>query len=180
MNAEIWKDVVGYEGIYQCSNIGRIKSLDHKVYHSNYKYRIQKGRIISVSKSKKGYLQVSLSKNGKRFHTGVHRIMAISFIDNPENKPQVNHIDGNKENNLLSNLEWVTNSENQIHAINGGLCSHNRGENHHMSIFSNGQIKVMRLLFKLGVNNRKVAELYNCSDAVVSNIKLNKTYINHE
>ena len=108
-NLEIWKDIQEYEGLYQISNYGRVKSLrDNK---GNYREKIIKSRP-----SKNGYIIINLSKNGKAKTFKIHRLVSIHFIPNPENKPQVNHKDGNKLNNSVSNLEWVTASENSLHA----------------------------------------------------------------
>lgn len=116
---EIWKPVVGYEGIYEVSNMGRVKSLDRLVKRNNHFDR-KKGRILSPSINSL-YPMVRLSKNGEHKSTFLHRIIAIAFIPNPNNKPQVNHIDGNKHNYSISNLEWCTQSENNAHAFATGL-----------------------------------------------------------
>lgn len=114
MKEEIWKDVVGYEGIYQVSNLGRIKSLKRK------------GKIKNTQLDKDGYEHLSLWHNSKAKRMSVHRIVAQAFIPNPENKPVVNHIDGNKTNNIVNNLEWCTRSENDIHAYKLGLRKVNK------------------------------------------------------
>lgn len=121
MTNEIWKDVIGYEDLYQVSNLGRVKSLDKtiKVCRSKGKeYQlVVKGRILKSIPIKTGYSQVGLTdKNGKLKVCLLHRLVAQAFIPNPENKPQVNHKDGNGRNNYLSNLEWCTISENGLHA----------------------------------------------------------------
>ena len=176
----IWCDVLGYEGIYVVSECGLVKSLDHNVYDSNNNFvRIQKGRLIKQQKTNKGYLRVSLSKNGKKFTTGVHRLVLISFKGFDENKQHVNHIDGNKENNHLFNLEWVTNQENQIHAIENNLTNPNLAEKHHNSKLTNEQIKEVRHLNKIKkYRNIDLANMYNISAAAMSKILRNKTYIN--
>lgn len=103
---EIWKDIEGYEGLYQISNLGRIKSLGNKSNHKNEK-------IISISsKSFSGYWVIGLCKNGKRKGYIVHRLVAKAFIPNPNNYPQINHKDENKLNNWVDNLEWCTQSYN--------------------------------------------------------------------
>lgn len=99
---EIWKDVKDYEELYQVSNLGRVK-------------RVTSGRILKGSKQTPGYLRVDLYKNGSKSKKLIHRLVAEAFIPNSENKSQVNHIDENKTNNMVSNLEWMTAKENLNH-----------------------------------------------------------------
>ena len=107
---EQWKDIEGYEGIYQISSHGRVRSF------KNGKIKIMKPRI-----NDKGYNTACLRKDGKSKYKLVHRLVAEAFIPNNDGKPYVNHIDGNKLNNNINNLEWVTPSENTLHAISTGL-----------------------------------------------------------
>lgn len=107
---EIWKDIKGYEGLYQVSNLGRVKST-----------RRNKEKIMKPNKGKKGYLRLNFTINYKSKSFQVHRLVAKAFIPNPGNLPEVNHIDGNKANNNIKNLEWVTSKENCNHAWNIGL-----------------------------------------------------------
>lgn len=106
---EIWKDIPNYEGRYQVSNLGNIKSLSFK--NQNFE------SLLKPSLNSSGYYKVELYKDKKSKVFYVHRLVATVFIPNPENKSEVNHIDGNKINNIVSNLEWNTISENQKHAI---------------------------------------------------------------
>lgn len=122
---EIWKDIKGYEGYYQVSNLGRVKRLD-KIIKQRGRYGqlldcFHKGRIKSTHIDKYGYTRVDLYKNSKCIVKQVHRLVAIAFIPNIENKPEVNHIDGNKQNNNINNLEWCTRTENERHAYKTGL-----------------------------------------------------------
>lgn len=132
MEKEVFKDVLGYEGLYQVSNLGRVKSLKRKnifycALKKEYLERPTKEKILSFNKSKRGYFQVCLTKNGKSKTYTVHRLVAEVFIDNPLNKKTVNHIDGNKENNCANNLEWTTIGENIRHAFDNGLSKpHNQ------------------------------------------------------
>lgn len=106
---ENWKVVEGTNGALEVSDCGRVKS------------NLRDGRILKPTRDKKGYLRLHVTIKRKRHSFKVHRLVAQAFVPNPESKPQVNHIDGNKENNSASNLEWVTNKENAHHAIKTGL-----------------------------------------------------------
>lgn len=114
---EIWKDIEGYEGKYQVSNLGRVRSLDRKI--GNY---FRQGKVLKPCVTRNGYLQVYLyNKNSIMKPRRIHRLVANAFIPKPKDKLEVNHIDGNKNNNNMENLEWCTSSENKKHAILTGL-----------------------------------------------------------
>lgn len=111
---EEWRDVQGYEGLYQVSNLGRVRSCDRLVtnsINSNFKVK-RKGKILSNIDHGNGYIYVSLTKEGKRENHYVHRLVAKAFIPNPENLPEIDHKDHNRENNIPENLEWVSHFEN--------------------------------------------------------------------
>lgn len=123
---EEWRDIKGYEGLYQVSSLGRVRSLDRISFHLNRwgtltKTRIR-GRIRRTNISNSGYSYLPLSKNGNDYCAKIHRLVAEAFIPNPYNYPEVNHKDGNKQNNIVSNLEWCTHSMNHIHAVATGLA----------------------------------------------------------
>ena len=103
---EIWEDIEGYEGIYQVSSLGKVKSLNFN--------HTKKEKILKPFFNRDGYLSVNLYKEGKRKQYLVHRLVAKVFIPNPENKLEVNHKDEDKTNNKVENLEWVTSKENRI------------------------------------------------------------------
>lgn len=113
---EIWRDVVGYEGYYKVSNIGNIKGVCRRVYSYNGGLTIPERQMIPY-KHKCGYLKIALTKEHNPITYLVHRLVAIAFIDNPENKRTVNHKDGNRTNNGVANLEWMTHKENIIHSF---------------------------------------------------------------
>ena len=117
---EIWKDIEGYEGLYKVSNLGNVKSLDRMVERFNNKVVI-KGIMLVQSLDHRGYPLVNLHRDGKGKTTRVHRIVAQNFIDNPLNNKTVNHKNGNKLDNRVENLEWMTYKENSQHSFRTGL-----------------------------------------------------------
>lgn len=112
---ELWKEVEGYEGIYEVSSLGRIRSLDRQKAEGRGNYK-RKGRVLQPSTADR-YAVVTLCRGGRSKYHLLHRLVAKAFIPNPDAKPYVNHIDGNVLNNKVDNLEWVTNAENQNHSI---------------------------------------------------------------
>lgn len=123
---EIWKDIKNYENLYQVSNLGRVKSLKRYVNHSGNSKRIVNEKILKPVIDDTKYFVVSLWKNNNHTRPHIHRLVAETFIPNLENKPHINHIDGNKLNNSVNNLEWCTPKENIIHAYKIGLNKNNR------------------------------------------------------
>lgn len=115
---EIWKPIAGYEGHYEVSNLGNIKSLNKR----------HKGNLLAPQRNHKGYLRVNLWKNNKKKIRMIHRLVAEAFLLNPNNYKQINHKDGNKENNCITNLEWCTAKHNMEHAYKSGL---NKGTRNH-------------------------------------------------
>ena len=106
---EIWKDIQGYEGSYQVSNLGRVKSVERITREGNHRSEKQ----MKLQKTKRGYLTVILTKDGNQKLHYVHRLVGIAFIPNPTGKEQINHINEQKEDNRVENLRWVTRKENQ-------------------------------------------------------------------
>lgn len=126
LDGEIWKDINNFENFYQISNMGRVRSLDRLSGKNNKQFY---GKIIKQFVGTSGYFFVNLKNNDKNNPKMVHCLIGIAFIPNPENKKTINHKDGNKLNNHVSNLEWMTHSENQLHAfankLNNGPYSKN-------------------------------------------------------
>ena len=118
------KNIIGYEGLYKIDKDGNIHSSPLSKHH--------KPRILKPLVKKSGYTQVCLVKDKIKKHLSVHRLVASHFIPNPSNKPQVNHIDGNKKNNKVSNLEWCTASENKLHAVH--VLGHKNSEKQRNSV----------------------------------------------
>lgn len=137
---EIWKDIPGYEGIYQVSTKGRVRSFWKKEPH-----------ILKQTLTTTGYKKVELYKDKKRKTYKVHRLVALAFILNSENKPNINHKDGNPLNNTVENLEWCTQKENVEHAIKTGLKKVYKFE-----------IKELKELYKI-YGLKKIAKMYNTS-----------------
>lgn len=123
---EIWKDIEGYEGLYQVSNLGRVKSLARTCKSKGNGIRDVTERIRKTTINNCGYVMVSLHKDKKIKNCAMHRLVANAFIDNPNNLPQINHKDGDKTNNQSDNLEWITSSDNNKHKFNElGYRPHN-------------------------------------------------------
>ena len=115
---EIWKDIIGYEGIYQVSNTGKVRKINGNAYN----YSKPKVFMLKQVGNGTGYMKVFLHRDNKCKQPLVHRLVAEAFIPNPEGKPYINHKDGIKTNNVVDNLEWCTNSENMRHAFETGLA----------------------------------------------------------
>jgi hypothetical protein len=167
---EIWKDIKNYEGLYQVSNYGRVKSLNHETKGKDgltYRY---KGRIrrVGTSQQSPNYIQYfyNLSKQGKTRTMQIHRLVAITFIPNPLNKREVNHIDGDTSNNHISNLEWMTPKENYEHAVNMHKLYSNE-ERSRRRANKNIPINLSRPIImeyrKKGLSLRKIGHLVNLS-----------------
>lgn len=120
LNNEIWKDIAGYEGLYQISNLGNVKSLARYKQNHNKLQKVEE-RILKPNITNKGYYYVMLNKNGKQKHKMIHILIAQAFIPNPNNYPIVNHKDGNKLNINIRNLEWSSYSHNNKEAYRLGL-----------------------------------------------------------
>ena len=129
----IWNYIPGYTGIYAVSSDGQIKSMTRLVPVRTGNEKIVNGRILVHKTNADGYKFVTLSKNGHTRTMYVHRAVALAFLANPGGLPEVNHKDGNKSNNAVDNLEWVTHQQNVQHCYDCGFCK-NTGGNHHMAI----------------------------------------------
>ena len=173
---EIWKDIEGYEGWYQISNYGNIKSVDRIIEYKNGAIRSLKGKILKTTTGTPGYYITDIHKKGNVNRVSIHRLIGIAFIPNPHAKPCINHKDGNKINNHVDNLEWVTYRENLTHAYSMGLSNVCPGENHQNAKLNPLQVRVIRKCDDLC--RLELAEIFNVSDTNISKIKSRKTW-NH-
>ena len=179
---ETWKDIKGYEGLYQVSNLGKIKSLKKEVnfysgLYKEVKKRKYKERIINLKKTNRGYTNITLYKNGIRKHFNVHRLVADTFILNPNNLSEVNHKDGNKENNSINNLEWVTNMENMQHAIRNNLTRKVHGEEVGGVKLTERDVLQICELLKSGTDSlAQIGKKYNVSKHCIFDIKRKKSW----
>ena len=126
----MFKDIVGFENYYEISSDGLIRSKDRTQVDTLGRTRSWKGKVLNPDIAPNGYYRVTLAVKGKKKQFYVHRLIATHFIENPKNLPQINHIDGNKLNNSIDNLEWVTVQDNTIHAYKNGLINHVAGVKH--------------------------------------------------
>lgn len=145
-NIEIWRDVVNFEGFYEVSNYGNVRSVDREIKYEDGRVYSYKSKILSFNNTKQGYYSAHLYKNCVRKNRKVHIIVAETFLPNPLGLTDVNHKDGNKLNNHVDNLEWTSRLQNMQHGFSTGLIN-NTGTNHGNNIYSDEQIiHVKRLL----------------------------------
>lgn len=169
MNDEIWKDIKGYEGLYQVSNYGRVKSLARFVNGKGNGKKPIPEIIMKLYKLKTGYLNVILNK--KNFL--VHRLVAQEFLDNSNNFKMVNHLNGKKEDNYIKNLEWINGSNNNLHAYKTGLSG--TGEKHGRHILTEKEVTEIRKL-KGKMKYREIGKLYGVHNTTISCIYNNKSW----
>lgn len=162
---EIWKDVKGFEGLYQVSNLGRVRSLDRRKNNQFFC-----GKILSLAKDKDGYCLVTLN-DGKRKKTGrVHRLVALAFIQNPDNLPEINHIDENKENNSADNLEWCSTKYNLTYGSRKGMMVGTK--NNHAKL-TEKEVAEIRKIYKKGdlqFGQSALGKKYGVSHIQIANI----------
>lgn len=161
---EEWKSIERYEGLYEVSSLGRVRSLDRLVIYSNGKRRIHKGTVLSPGVSN-GYYQVSLARGGKNVQRQIHVLVCTAFHLNPEHKRTVNHKDGDKLHNHKDNLEWATHSEQHLHAHANNLKGRNS------RALSIEQVRAIKELLKTSITKIEIARRFNISVRTVFNIQ---------
>lgn len=140
---EEWRDIEGFDGFYQVSNTGKIRSQGDNRGNKSGKWRLR-----SLSANPDGYLKVRLMHKGKDKTCGIHTLVAKAFIPNPNNYETVNHKDGNKTNNNVDNLEWADRSQQMIHAYQNGLKMPMRGSKHSQSKLTDDDVRYIRSHYK--------------------------------
>ena len=160
---EKWITIKEYND-YKVSNYGNILS-----------FKQNKEKLLNLISDKKGYLIISLFKNNIQKNFRINRLVAQTFLPNPESKPEINHIDGNKQNNYVDNLEWVTHSENMKHAYKLGLCFQ-KGEKNNASKLTNNDVLMIHGLYLSFFSKRELALLFNISISNICYILNGKTW----
>lgn len=174
-NIEIWKDIQGYEQFYQVSNYGRIRSKGRSFKREKY-IHVYKPKILSCVKQKShNYLTIRLNDGIQTKGYLVHRLVAINFIENHDNRPQVNHKDANTLNNNLNNLEWCTPSENVKHSFKLNNIDR-KGENNHRNKLKEKDVINIKKRILYGERNIDISKIYKVTPATISDIKNKKLW----
>lgn len=187
MEEEVWKDITGYEGLYQVSNLGRVKSLAREVFTGVYMRQIPETIKISQKHSSGNYRSIVLSKEGKKTPRLIHRLVAEAFIPNPNNKPEIDHKDGDPTNNNSNNLRWATRKENNNFPIHKHRVSESKkgckssqcgkfGKLHHNSIpvvriSFNGVVAEYECLMAAARDGFNLNAVWNCCNGRVKTHK---------
>lgn len=154
---ELWKDVVDYEDLYEVGNYGRVKNK-------------KRDKLLSPYIDRAGYIKVGLYKDGKKKNQYVHRLVAMAFIDNPEEKSDVNHIDGDKTNNHVENLEWNTRGENIRHAFENKFINIPKGEDSGNAKLTEDQVIAIKEINESGISQSQIARVLGVSQPTISYI----------
>ena len=149
-NEEEWKDIAGYEGYYQVSNLGNVRSLDRVVNYADGRTAKYKGQKIAINTRPNGYLKVNLYKDHKMKNLTVHRLVAEAFIPNPIKYPVINHKDENKTNNHADNLEWCTNAYNSNYGTAKKRWAAKNSESVKGTHFSTGEVIYLKSMTEGG------------------------------
>ena len=181
---EIWKDVIGYEGYYQVSNLGNVRSIDHQTIKKNRwsgtTVQSIKGRVLKqgLNGGRKGTkypcVILTIGNSSTQIGYSVHRLVAIAFVPNPYSKLEVNHKDGNKLNNYFNNLEWCTRKENVQHSVNAGSIF--RDGVHPLAKITLSKVIEIKKQLSDGIKQCEIARQHNIKQYTVQNISSGKTW----
>jgi hypothetical protein len=175
---ELWLPVVGYEGYYEVSNIGRVRSVDRKVIYADGRIFMYQGKVLSYNVNKiNGALMVHLYKNAKRMAYTVHRLVLSAFSPTCDSTLEVNHKNGNRADNSVDNLEWCTRKENMQHGFRTGLIN-NTGTNHGNNVYNDLQIIEAKVMLKKGFSLGEIETKTGVKKATLHQIKAKKQW-NH-
>ncbi len=159
---ELWKDIEGYEGLYQISNMGRVKSLARPCKGFGFKFTVD--RILSQKCNSNGYKEILLSKEGKHKTVSVHRLVAIAFLPNPDKLPMVNHKDENKSNNCIDNLEWCT-------------AKYNANYGTHVARMREKLVSKSKSVYQIDKQCGMIIRWWDCAEAAGKKLKICPSYI---
>lgn len=174
-DVELWKPVVGYEGLYDVSSYGRVRSLDRVVTHSRCGDTRLRGQIMNLTENRTGYLRVRLCEDGVARTLRVHRLVLTAFVGEPFKGAVCLHLDNNRQNNHVSNLRWGTSSENNMQMRKEGRGS--RGETCGRTKLTEKQVLEIRRLYAAGgVLQRELGLLFNVSSQAISHIISGRTW----
>jgi hypothetical protein len=167
---EIWKPVMGYEGLYEVSNLGRVRSLERIVQCGKGNIRVDRETIKTATPNRQGYLRINLYNHSKYQTRTIHRLVAEAFIPNPENKPQVDHINTDKTDNRVENLRWVDKQENQLNEITRNKMSVSRtgGKSTRHSNPAKLQFSKDNTFIRKWDNAREASTVVGCSRQVIN------------
>lgn len=171
-----WEIVPLTEGCFSCTPEGIVRGNDRYINHPLVGRKHVREKILKHQVDPYGYHLVSISMNGVRKKTFVHRIVALTFIPNPQQKPFINHKDGNKSNNSVDNLEWCTHSENTLHAFANGLMVAKKGEKNHSAKLSDKQVEEIKKLLLQGKTQYSIAKKFSVHKVTIFDIKHGKTW----
>ena len=175
---EVWKDIIGYEGYYQVSDHGRVRSLDREVPLGKSTKKI-KGKIRKQIVHKLGYPMLNLSKNKEMKGYLVHRLVALHFVDNVNGHPEINHINGIKDDNRATNLEWCTRDQNLEHARNTGLTKQNGTDSSLAKLTKDEVLKIREIYEKdSSITYEVLASTFNVGASTIGRVVRKEVYQN--
>lgn len=166
-----WKDIPGFNGDYQINRVGQVKMREKVLWNG----RIMPEKIMSSKITQNGYKRIGLRENGTRRHYSIHRLIALTFIPNPQNKPQVNHKNGIKTDNRVDNLEWVTQAENMQHAMKIGTHKIQGPESKRAKLTWR-QINEIKKLRRTGATLQAIGDRFKVTKGTIWKIMNNYTY----
>ena len=172
---EVWRDITGFEELYQVSNRGRVKSLGREETHKPGRGRVAKRYIRRASLSKTGYLQLNLCEGGKSYCRRIHKLVAKAFVDNPKGLPEVKHIDGDKTNNVAENLMWCS-KQDSINAYRAE-AKPKQGADNSCAALTWEEVSYIRS--DCGLTQKELADMFGVAPPTIHGIIKYKTYKNN-